>query len=293
MSELLVEPFTLPAMQRALTIVVLLGLVGGIIGTHVVLRRLAFLTETLQHTVFPGIALAFAAGASIVLGAGIAAVITVALFTLLEHRKDVDRDGSLAILATLFLAFGVALVSRRSGYQHDLTALFFGRILTVSSSQVLQIALIAAVVCGAVLAAHRQLVLIAFDRVAAQALGYRVFALDLLLNLAIAGAVVAAVQAVGSVLVVAFVVTPAATARLFDVRPLAMMVVAAALHCFTGWLALGLAYRSSVDHGVDLAPAATVVLAFTAVFFVVWLARNLRPRRAAAVRFRAEQVSLP
>lgn len=276
MSRLLLEPFGVPFMQRALLEVMLLAVLGGVVGTHVLLRRLAFTTEAFQHTVFPGVALAFAAGQSLLLGALVAAAISVVLLTVLTRRPRVDPDAALAVLIATFLAVGVLAVSRSRSFQGDLTALLFGRILTVDARQIVHTAVIVVVCVALLFALHKELVLRAFDPVGTAAAGYPTWFLDLVLNVAVALSVVAAVRAVGSVLLVAFLVTPAAAARLCCRRVGSMMVVATGLAVVCGWLGLAASYEASVNHGVRLASGATVVLAITAGFLVVAAGTGLR-----------------
>jgi manganese/iron transport system permease protein len=274
--RLLLDPFGVPFMQRALLEVVLLAVLGGVVGTHVLLRRLAFTTEAFQHTVFPGVAIAFAAGESLLLGALAAAAAAVALLTVLTRQPRVDPDAALAVLIATFFAAGVVVVSRSRSFQGDLTALLFGRILAVDVAQLVHTVVIV-VLCVAVLfALHKELVLRAFDPVAAAAAGYRLWVLDLVLNVAVALAVVAAVRAVGTVLLVAFLVTPAAAARLCCRRVGSMMAVATGLAAVCGWVGLAVSYEASVHHGLRLASGATVVLAISAGFLVVAGATGLR-----------------
>jgi manganese/iron transport system permease protein len=280
--SLLIEPFHTGFMQRALMEVVLLGVLGGVVGVHVLLRRLAFLTEVVQHTVFPGIAVAFAAGQSLLVGAVLSGLVSVLLFTLAARRPRLDPDAVLAVLIATFLAFGVVVVSRGTGFQSDLSALLFGRILTVGEREVIETALIAAAVIAALVLLHKELVLRAFDPTSSAALGYSPFVLDLVVNLAVMLTIVAAVRAVGTVLVVAFIVTPAAAARLVSTRIPVMMVVAAALASVCGWLGLVVSYEGSVDHGWRLASGATIVVVITLGFVVtagVGGARRLVTRR--------------
>ncbi len=280
MGRLLLDPFGVPFMQRALLEVLLLAVLGGVVGTHVLLRRLAFTTEAFQHTVFPGVAIAFAAGQSLLLGALVAAAVAVVLFTLLARQPRVDPDAALALLIATFFAAGVAVVSRSRSFQGDLTALLFGRILAVDAAQLVHTAVIVVLCVAGLFALHKELVLRAFDPVATAAAGYRVWVLDLVLNVAVALAVVAAVRAVGTVLLVAFLVTPAAAARLCCRRVASMMAVATALAAVCGWVGLAASYEASVHHGVRLASGATVVLAITAGFLVV--AAGARVRSAVA-----------
>src|ERR1700712_1592635 len=198
-----VEPFREPFMQRALGEVLLLGVLGGVAGVYVVLRRLAFVGDALTHTVFPGVVVAALLGGSLAVGALVAGIATAGLFTVLSARGRVSEDAVLAILLTTFFSVGVVLVSRRQSYTSDLTAYLFGRVLFVGRSQLLQTALVTVVVLAVLFAVHKELILRAFDPAAAAAAGYRLVWLDLLMNILLVLVVVAAVRAVGTVLVLA------------------------------------------------------------------------------------------
>jgi manganese/iron transport system permease protein len=274
--RLLVDPFTVPFMARALVVVLLLGVLGGVLGVHLLLRRKAFVTEALQHTVFPGVAVAFLAGRSLLVGALVAAAVSVVLLQVLTRDERVDTDAALALLIATFFALGVVVVSRSDSYQSSLTALLFGRILSVDARQVAETAILAVAGVGVLVALHKELLLRAFDPAAGAAMGYPVRRLDLVLDLVVALAVVAAVRAVGTVLLVAFLVTPAAAARLWCRRVPAMMVAAAGLTAVSGWLGLAASYEASVNHGLRLASGALVVVAITAGFLVVAAATRLR-----------------
>lgn len=282
MGRLLIDPFGVPFMQRALLEVVLLAVLGGVVGTHVLLRRLAFTTEAFQHTVFPGVAIAFAAGYPLLLGALVAAGVSVVLLTVLARRPRIDPDAALAVLIATFFATGVLAVSRSRSFQGDLTSLLFGRILTVDPRQLVETAVIVVACVTLVAAVHKELVLRAFDPLGAAAAGFPTWLLDLALNVAVALSVVAAVRAVGTVLLVAFLVTPAAAARLCCRRVGSTMAMAAGLVAVSGWLGLAASYEASVTHGVRLASGATVVLAITAGFLVVAAVTGVRAARPRA-----------
>ena len=266
MHYLLLDPFAAAYMRRALAELALLGVFGGIVGVHVLLRRLAFQTEVVQHTVFPGIAIAFALGQPLLLGALATGVLAVVMLTIGQRRPRVDPDALMALLIATFFAAGVVVVSRRRGFQSDLTSLLFGRILAVDRQELVSTAIVAVIGLTALLLVHKELVLLAFDPAGSAALGYRVARLELLLNLVVMLVVVVAVRALGTVLVVAFVVTPAAAARLLTRRILPMMVTAVAVAVLSGWLGLVVSYQGSVRHGWRLASGATVVVVLTVVF---------------------------
>jgi manganese/iron transport system permease protein len=240
-------------------------------------------TEAVQHTVFPGIAIAFALGWPLLPGAAAAAGLTVALLVVLTTgRRRVDVDSALAVIIASFFAVGVVVVSRRAGYAADLGALLFGRVLNVSRAEVVETAVIGGLCLLVVALVHKELVLLALDRTHAVALGLPVVLLDAVLYAVTAATVVVAVRAIGTVLVVAFVVTPAATARLLTRSIPAAMAVAAAVAGLLGWLGLSASYEASVHHDVRLAAGATVVVVYTAGFALAaggrWLlARRVRP----------------
>jgi manganese/iron transport system permease protein len=293
MWHFLFDPFVPAYMKRALAEVLLLGVFGGVVGVHVLLRRLAFLTEVVQHTVFPGIAIAFVAGRSILVGALVAGVVAIVLLTIGSRRRDLDPDALMALLIATFFAVGVIVVSRRTGFQSDLTALLFGRILTVDQREIIDTLVIASV-CLLVLALlHKELVLRAFDPLGAEALGYPIARLDLMLNLIVMLVVVVAVQALGTVLVVAFIVTPAAAAA-FVTRCIGpMMAIAALFAAVGGWLGLVVSYQGSINHGWRLASGATVVLVLT-LGFLAFAGASTVARRWAQRRARsAPAVSTP
>ena len=280
--RILVDPFTVPFMARALVEVVLLGILGGVLGVHLLLRRRAFVTEALQHTIFPGVAIAFVAGQSLLAGGLVAAVASVVLLQILTRNDRVDTDAALALLIATFFALGVVVVSRSDSFQSSLTALLFGRVLAVDARQLAETAVLVVAGLAVLTAVHKELMLRAFDPTATGAMGYPVRRLDLVLDLVVALAVVAAVRAVGTVLLVAFLVTPAAAARLCCRRVPPMMVVAAVLTAVCGWLGLAASYEASVNHDLRLASGALVVLTITAGFLVVAAVVAVRSRLARA-----------
>ena len=280
MRAFLFDPYRLGFMGRALVEVLLLGTLGAVVGVHVALRRLAFVTDAVQHTVFPGIAIAYALGWPLLPGAAVAAGLTVALLVALTAgRRRIDVDSALALAISSFFAVGVVVVSRRTGYAADLGALLFGRILDVSRAEVVETAVLGGL-CLVVLAlVHKELVLLALDRTQAAAQGLPVVVLDAVLYAVTAATVVVAVRAIGTVLVVAFVVTPAATGRLLTKSIPGAMAAGVALATLLGWIGLSASYEASLHHNVRLAAGATVVVAYTLGFAVVGAGRLLLSRR--------------
>ena len=282
----LIDAFRPPFMQRALLEVLILSVVAGVVGVFVLLRRLAFVADALTHTVFPGVAIAFAWHESLFGGALVSAILSAIALTLVTSGRRVDHDAALVAIIASFFAVGVIVVSRSRSYTADLTALLFGRVLTVDRGEIAQTVVIGVVVLALVGLFAKELVMRAFDPDGAAAQGYPVWALDLLLNIAIALVVVAALQAVGTLLVITLIITPAAIARLLSARIPVMIAIACAASAVGGWLGLAFSYDASVNHGWRIAAGPAIAVGLTVMFLVVvvgkggWtFLRGLRARR--------------
>jgi manganese/iron transport system permease protein len=270
----LTDPLQFEFMQRALIAVVLTGVASGVLGSYVVLRGLAFIGDALTHAVFPGIVIAFAAGRSILLGALVVGLITALGIAVISRGRRVSEDTAIGILFAGMFALGVVLVSSLATYQKDVAELLFGNILGVSPSDLAFAGVVTAVVVLAVFLLNKEFSLIAFDREMAQAMRYPVFVLDLVLLALITLAIVVSLRAIGNILVLAMLVTPAATARLVTNRLVVMQVLAATLGALEGIVGLYISFWWAVASG------GAIVLTATAVFFVVFVAveaRRLRP----------------
>jgi ABC-type Mn2+/Zn2+ transport system permease subunit len=281
----LVDPFAVPFMARALAELGLLALICGPVSVFVFVRRLSFTADALTHTVFPGVIIGFIVGGSegVFAGALIAGAVTAVALTLLTRRELFSGDAATAVVLTAMFSIGVALVSRRSSYTSDLTSFLFGRILTVTSRQLAETGVLAVVILVLLAAGARALVLRSFDPEAAAAAGFRLGLLDLWLNVLVALVVIAAVRAVGTVLVIALLVVPAAAARMLTDRLAAMAITGTALTFAAGYLGLLASWVASVDHGVRLTSASAIVLVLVLAYLAALPVGAVRTRRARAV----------
>jgi manganese/iron transport system permease protein len=285
MYQTFVEPFTYPFMARALAELLVLGALAGTVGVLILLRRLAFMADALTHTVFPGVVIGYllTGEGGIFWGALVAGGLTAVLLTALTRNRAVTEGTALAVLLTTFFAIGVVLVSRESGYTTDLTAFLFGRILTVTGRQLAQTLVVTLVVVAALMILRRPLIARTFDPRGAQAAGYRIGLLDLVTNAIIALVVVASVRAVGTVLVIALLIVPAAAARAVSDRLAVIVPVAALFGAVAGWAGLTISYDASLHHGLRLASGGTVVLVLIGLYLGA-LAAATAGRRLRTVR---------
>lgn len=276
----LADAFSTSFMQRALVEAVLVGVVCGAVGVHVLLRRLPFFTLALGHATFPGVVLASLLGVDLLLGAGmfgIAVVLAVAFLGASGQGsgRAVDPTSAIGVVLAGTFALGVLLVSTRSGFSRDLAGYLVGSIVTVQTGRIIATAVAGAAVLLALAALHKELTLAAFDRTAAAAVGYPVAALDIAFLVLLEVTVVTSVPAVGTILPVALIAAPAAAARLWSDRIGVCMVTAAVIGAASG--ATGLALSALWE----AAAGPLIALVATAVFLVSLVAA---PRHGVAAR---------
>lgn len=259
------DPLHYEFMQRALLEVALMGAVTGMIGTYVVLRGLSFIGDALTHAVFPGIVLAFLLGQSIFLGALVFGVLTSTLIAVLATSRRVKEDSAIGVLFAGAFALGVVLISATRNFARDLASFLFGNVLGVTTEDIWASLVVGVIVVAGVAIFYRELLIISFDRVGARAMGLPVFWLDLLLLILVSLTIVVSLSAVGNILVLAMLVTPAAAARFLTDRLPVMMGLSAGLGVMSGVVGLFLSYHAG------LAAGGTIVLVATGLFGLIWL----------------------
>lgn len=251
--DALVAPFEAPFMQRALLEVLALSVLGGLLGTWIVLRRLAFYTHAIGTAAFPGLVVAGPWGvppqlAALACGLGLAGGIEG-----LTRRRRADRDTATGLGLVTALALGIVLASDVYGSGAAVDRLLFGSLVGVSDTDLWLTAALAALAAAASAALRRPWIATGFDPAGARALGVRAGLADRLLLALVALAVVAALDAVGALLVTAIFVLPAATVRLLADRLGTLQVASVALAAAEGVAALWLARRLDVGPGPALA----------------------------------------
>jgi manganese/iron transport system permease protein len=275
----LTEPLELAFMQRALIAALIIAVVGGVVGTFVVLKGLAFIGDALAHSAFAGVATAFVLGGSIYTGSIIAGVATALAIGFVSRRGHVSFDTAIGILFVGAFSFGILLISASRSYTVDLFSFVFGDILGVGWSDVRVMAALAAIVLALVALFYRELLFTAYDPTMAAASGVPVAAVQYGQLALLALTTVIAIKVVGIVLVVAMLVTPAATAQLLVRRVPAMMAVGALCGAMAAVAGLYVSYYANVASG------AAIVLVATGMFLLALL---LSPRRGLLPAWRRQ-----
>ncbi|HHT69896.1 MAG TPA: metal ABC transporter permease [Firmicutes bacterium] len=268
--DLLLEPFHYGFMIRAFVGTGLVAIVAAAVGTFVVLKGLAFMGDAIAHTAFTGIALALILGISIYVGALFFALVTALGVVFLTRVSNVKNDTALAILFTGVFALGIALLSGMPGFSGDLNTLLLGSVMAIQAKEIVLMASVAVVVGLVMILFFQRFVLVAFDPVGAEAAGFPVLAFQSLLLTTIAVAIVISIQAVGVVLVVALLITPAATANLLTKNLKTLILLSSAFGLMSAFLGLYISYFFGAP------PGATVVLVATLFFGLVLFFQKLR-----------------
>jgi len=264
----LLQPLQYEFMQRGMIAAVLVGIVCAVVGTYVVLRGMAFFGDALAHTILPGIALGYlitggardvlfwwALGTAIIAALGIGAI---------SKNAEIKEDTSIGIIFAGMFALGIALISTVKSYAVDLSHFLFGDVLSVSSHSLWLIIIFGGLVLLIVFVFYKEFMTLSFDPILAATLRLPVGFLNNLLLTLIAVTVAVSLQTVGVALMVAMLVTPAATAYLLTHRLSTMMVLAAIFASLSGVIGLFLSFYLSIASGAAIVLTATLffLLAF-------------------------------
>ncbi|HEX6666080.1 MAG TPA: metal ABC transporter permease [Solirubrobacterales bacterium] len=272
------EPLQEPFMQRAIAEMTMLALAGAAIGCWVILFELSYATESLAHSLFPGLVVAAIAGLPLLLGATPAVVLAALAIALASRVQGVSRDLAVAVVVTTMFGLG-ALLALSPDSPPGIEALLFGDILGPTDGDLIASAALLVLLAAALPLLHARLLATGFDRGAASALGLSPGRWELALTVLLALAIVVAVQGLGNLLVVAVFVGPAAAARNLTNRMGPMIAVAAAIAVLSGLAGLYLSYYAGTAGG------ASVALAIVAAYLLSLPARQLRlPRAPRAAR---------
>jgi manganese/iron transport system permease protein len=274
--DLLLTPLGYDFFVRALVASALVGVACAIVGSFVVLKGMSFIGDAVSHAAFPGIVIAYLVGAPIILGGAIAAIGTALGIGAITRRSGLRSDAIIGVLFAGMFALGVAIFSSIPNYVGDLFHFLFGDVLGISVGDLAALTLL---VFGLLLVLRllwKELLFSTFDPLGAGAAGLPVRRLDDLLLILIAVTIVISLQAVGIVLVVAMITTPAATAQLLVKRFTAMIQVAAIIGVSSAVVGL------YVSYSLDIASGAAIVILETLLFLLALAFTSIRSRLYAA-----------
>ncbi len=257
-------------MQRALVAGLLVALMSAVLGVFIVQRGLSFLGDGLAHAAFGGVALGVLVGAAQPLWVALVFTLTASLgIAFVRDRTQLSSDTAIGIFFAVSVALGVIFISRQTGYNVDAWNLLFGSILGIGEQEIVIIAVLTPLCLGALLLLWSRLAYATFDAELAQTDGVRTRRLEYLLFALAAVVIVASVRVVGAILIAAYLVIPAATARLVARSLFTMTLLSVLLGLVS--TALGLVFSFFLD-----VPSGSTIILTQAAFFVVaaFLARR-------------------
>lgn len=271
----LIEPLSYGFMQRALVISVLIGVVCSIFSCFLILRGWSLMGDAVSHAVLPGLALAYVAGIPLAIGAFVAGIFCALATGFLKENSRVKEDTVMGIVFSGMFALGLVLLTKIETDVHLLHVLF-GNVLGISTGDMLEAGLIAAMVSLVMWVKRRDLMLYCFDPGHAAAIGLPVKLLHFGLLVLLSLTIVSALKAAGIILVVAMLIAPGAIgfllSRTFD-RMMAIAVAVSVFSCVAGTLA---------SYHMDVATAPLIVVMQAVIFVIALLKKSATPSPAAS-----------
>ncbi len=274
MIDLIVEPLSNGTTLKALTEIAVLGVVSGAIGCWIVLYELSYSAESLAHGLFPGLVTAALIGAPLLIGGALGVIVAATLIVVSTRFSEGRTDASITVVITTLFGAGVLLALSPSS-PPGIQSLLFGDLLGVTFTDIAIAAAIGAAVLAVLRTLHHRLLAIGFDSDSGPALGMSAATTSFILLALVAVTVLVAVQSLGTLLVAAILVGPAASARLVTRRIAPMMTVAIAIAVVSGFAGIYASFHFRTAAG------ASIVVAIAIFYLLATLAGWLGSRNSA------------
>lgn len=252
-------------LQTALITSILVGIMSGIIGSFIILRGMSLMGDAISHAVLPGVAVAYMLGINILLGASLFGILAALLIGLVTLKSKLKNDTAIGIVFSAFFALGFILISLAESAT-NLHHILFGNVLAVSDNDLITTAIVLAIVLIFVVVFYKELLITSFDNTFAQAYGLKTQLMHYALMLVLTLVTVTAVQTVGIILIVAMLITPAATAYLLTNRLSHMMIVAAIFSVVSSVIGLYMSYTFNWASGPAIVLTAAVFFSLAFLF---------------------------
>jgi manganese/iron transport system permease protein len=265
MTSTWLTPFQYDYMLTAMWTCTLIGAVCGLLSGFITLKGWSLMGDALSHAVVPGVALAYLAGLPFSVGAFTSGLLAAAAMAFVKMKTPVREDAVIGIVFTSFFALGILLISLFPS-RVALKSIIFGNIMGISSGDILQVVIVSAICLLVIVLKWRDLLLFCFDPSQARTLGLRVGFLHVLLLLLLSATAVAALQAVGAILVIAVLVTPGATAYLLTDRFGVMLLLGSAIGAVTAFVGAYASYFFNGETGGCIVTLQTLVFLVALVF---------------------------
>jgi manganese/iron transport system permease protein len=277
MLELITEPLNFEFMRNAIAIGILVGILCPVVGSYLIVQRMALLGDVIAHCVLPGLSISFFLGIDLLIGAFGSGILGAFLIAAIRAQSRVKVDSAMALTFSTFFALGVTLITVLKN-KLDLDSFLFGDILGITQADIQRTAVIAAVILLLVKWFYQELLFYTFDKTGAQAIGLPVNTLYVGFMAAITLTIIASMQAVGVILVIALLVGPALTAYLLVKELHQMMLLGAVIGVTASIAGIYLSYYHNLPSGPAIVLVSSSLFLLTLLFTSVQDARLWRDR---------------
>jgi iron/zinc/copper transport system permease protein len=251
-------------LQKAMFTSIMVGIICGVIGCFIILRGMSLLGDAISHAVLPGVAISYMLGINFFIGAVVTGILTAVGIGFISQNSRIKHDTAIGIMFTAVFAIGIILITFMKS-STDLYHILFGNILSVQVSDMILTLCIGVIIIALVYLFYKELLVSTFDPTMAKAYGLPVKVIHYGLMILLTLATVASLQTVGIVLVVAMLITPAATAYLLSNRLWVMIYLAAGIGAFSAIVGLYFSFS------YNLASGATIVIVAACLFLLAFL----------------------
>ena len=253
-------------LQNALITALVIGIVGGAVGCFIILRGMSLMGDAISHAVLPGVAISFILGINFFIGAIVFGLLASTIITYIKSNSIIKSDTAIGITFSSFLALGIILIGIANS-STDLFHILFGNILAVQDLDMWITIAVALLVLTTITIFFRPLLLTSFDPILAKSIGVKVTFYHYLLMVILTLVAVTAMQSVGTILIVALLITPAATAYLYANSLKTMILLSSGYGALASVLGLFIGYSFNIAAGSSI--VLTSALLFLISFFIV------------------------
>jgi len=272
----LAEPYGFEFFRNGVLVAVVAGALSGLLGVFVVLRGMSYIGHGLSHAVFGGAAASAVMGFNYFIGAGIWGIVSGVLIGRIARRRIIGADAAIGVVTTASFALGLALLNRYGQAQRSIEAVLFGSVLGVKTADIIAVAVVGILATGVIVVGYRRFLFSTFDPDVAQVTGVRVSVMEAALMVMLSLTILVTMRVIGTLLISALLVIPAATARMLTNRFARMLWVSPVIGAAAAFVGMNLAYHT------DTSASAMIILVGAAGFTTVYFGLGVRGRRRVA-----------
>ncbi|NDJ18591.1 metal ABC transporter permease [Myxacorys almedinensis A] len=285
MLQILTEPLGFEFMRNAIAIGLLIGVLCPVVGSYLIVQRMALFGDVIAHCVLPGLSISFFFGIDILIGAFGAGILGASLIAWIRSQSRVKADAAMALTFSSFFALGVTLITVLKN-KLDLDSFLFGDILGVTGADIQRTLIISLIILLVVRLTYKEMLFYTFDKTGAQAIGLPINLIYFAFMSAITLTIIVSMKAVGVILVISMLVGPALSAYLLVKELHHMMILGAVIGVFSSVTGIYLSYYHNLPSGPAIVLVSSTLFILSLLFSpsqgILTRSRNLflRPFRS-------------